>query len=153
MQTFRYGKYNEKITRQECLICQITPQVQLNPFKGGERSFERSIQPNQTLMIDTFHLKTSHAHLLIGVAVDYASLYVQGRILQDTKSSTMLQWVLDIYSFTGCTNFLLMDTGTENLGNLPKTLALLGCTSLTFTPHMSRQMVQLKGQSHYFNSI
>merc|ERR1711954_357460 len=26
-----------------------------------------------------------------------------------------------------------------NLGSLPKTLALLGCTSLTFTPHMSRQ--------------
>merc|ERR1712082_254300 len=90
-------------------------------------------------MVDTFHLKTSKAHLLIGVAVDYASLYVQGRVLQDTKSSTMLQWVLDIYNFNGCSNYILSDAGPENLGSLPKTLALLGCTSLTFTLHMSRQ--------------
>merc|ERR1711954_95560 len=90
-------------------------------------------------MIDTFHLKTGNTNLLIGVAVDYASLYVQVRILQDTKSSTMLQWVLDIYSFTNCNNYILSDAGPENLGSLPKTLALLGCTSLTFTPHMSRQ--------------
>merc|ERR1711954_451968 len=90
-------------------------------------------------MIDTFHLKTGNTNLLIGVAVDYASLYVQSRILQDTKSSTMLQWVLDIYSFTNCNNYILSDAGPENLGSLPKTLALLGCKSLTFTPHVSRQ--------------
>ena len=88
------------------------------------------------LMVDTFHLKTSNANLLIGVAVDYASLYVHGRVLQDTKSSTMLQWVLDIYNFTGCNNYILSDGGPENLGSLPITLALLGCTSLTFTPHV-----------------
>ena len=63
----------------------------------------------------------------------------QGRVLQDTKSSTMLRWVLDIYSFTGCNNFILLDAGPENLGNLQKTLELLACTSLTFTTHMSRQ--------------
>ena len=51
----------------------------------------------------------------------------------------MLQWVLDIYNFTGCNSYILSDAGPENLGNLPKTLASLGCTSLTFTPHMSRQ--------------
>merc|ERR1711954_618869 len=101
-------------------------------------------------MIDTFTLKTSNTNLLIGVAVDYASLYVQGRVLQDTKSSTMLQWVLEIYNFTGCNNYILLDAGPENLGNLPKTLALLGCTSLTFTPHMSRQRGTADKRSHYF---
>merc|ERR1712082_602708 len=79
-------------------------------------------------MIDTFHLKTSNANLLIGVAVDYASLYVQGKVLQDTKFSTMLQWVLDIYSFTNCSSYILLDAGPGTLGSLPKTLALLGCT-------------------------
>ena len=33
----------------------------------------------------------------------------------------------------------MLDGGPENLESLPKTIALLGCTSLTFTPHMSRQ--------------
>ena len=89
MQTFWYDKYNAKIAKQECLVCQITPNLRPKHFKGGDRSFEKSIRPNQMLMIDTFHLKTSNTNLLIGVAVDYASLYVQGRILQDTKSSTM----------------------------------------------------------------
>merc|ERR1712082_308139 len=51
----------------------------------------------------------------------------------------VMQWILDIYSFTGCNSYILTDGGPENLGSLPKTLALLGCTSLTFTPHMSRQ--------------
>merc|ERR1712082_389016 len=51
----------------------------------------------------------------------------------------VMQWILDIYSFTGCNSYILSDGGPENLGSLPKTLALLGCTSLTFTPHMSRQ--------------
>merc|ERR1712081_137525 len=51
----------------------------------------------------------------------------------------MLQWVLDIYNITGSNNYILSDAGLENLGSLPKTLALLGCTSLTFTPHMSHQ--------------
>merc|ERR1711954_172955 len=54
-------------------------------FKGGDRSFEKSIRPNQMLMIDTFHLKTSNTSLLIGVAVDYASLYFQARLLQFHK--------------------------------------------------------------------
>ena len=57
MQTFWYDKYNEKIARQECLICQITPQLRPKPFKGGDRSFKKSIQPNQMIMIDTFHFK------------------------------------------------------------------------------------------------
>ena len=64
---------------------------------------------------------------------------VMGRVLPDTKSTTMLQWILDIYSFTGCTSFLVSDAGPQNLGNLPRTLALLGCTTLNFTPRMSRQ--------------
>ena len=51
----------------------------------------------------------------------------------------MLQWVLDIFSFTECDTLILSDAGPENFGNLPKTLELLGCTSLTFTPQMSPQ--------------
>merc|ERR1711954_510258 len=132
-------KYNEIMAKQQCLVCQLTPELRPKAFQGGPRSFDRSIRPNQMLMVDTFHLKTSTTSLLVGVAVDYASLFVQGRILQDTKSTTMLQWILDIYSFTGCNSYILTDGGPENLGSLPKTLALLGCTSLTFTPHMSRQ--------------
>ena len=59
MQTFWYDKYNAKIAKQECLVCQITPNLRPKHFKGGDRSFEKSIRPNQMLMIDTFHLKTS----------------------------------------------------------------------------------------------
>ena len=81
MQSFWYHKYNEKIAKQECLVCQLTPQLRPKSFQGGHRSFDKSIQPNQILMVNTFHLKTSNAHLLIGVAADNASLYVQGRIL------------------------------------------------------------------------
>merc|ERR1712081_78976 len=139
MHSFHYDKYNEIMAKQQCLVCQLTPELRPKAFQGGPRSFDRSIRPNQMLMVDTFHLKTSTTSLLVGVAVDYASLFVQGRILQDTKSTKMLQWILDIYSFTGCNSYILTDGGPENLGSLPKTLALLGCTSLTFTPHMSRQ--------------
>merc|ERR1712243_82596 len=123
MHSFHYDKYNEIMAKQQCLVCQLTPELRPKAFQGGHRSFDKSIRPNQMLMVDTFHLKTSKKNLLIGVAVDYASLYVQGRILQDTKSSTMLQWNLDIYSFTNCSNFILSDAGPDNFGNLPKTLA------------------------------
>ena len=89
MQSFWYDKNNEQMAKQQCLICQLTPELRPRAFQGGHRSFDKSIRPNQMLMVDTFQLKTSNVNLLIGVAVDYASLYVQGRVLQDTKSTTM----------------------------------------------------------------
>ena len=113
MHSFHYDKYNEIMAKQQCLVCQLTPELRPKAFQGGPRSFDRSIRPNQMLMVDTFHLKTSTTSLLVGVAVDYASLFVQGRILQDTKSTTMLQWILDIYSFTGCSSYILTDGGPE----------------------------------------
>ena len=33
MQTFWYDKYNEKIAKQECLVCQITPNLRPKHFK------------------------------------------------------------------------------------------------------------------------
>merc|ERR1711954_66026 len=107
MHSFYYDKNNEHMAKQQCLVCQLTPELRPRAFQGGPRSFDKSIRPNQMLMVDTFHIKTSTKNLLVGVAVDYASLYVQGRILQDTKYTTMLQWILDIYSFTGCNSYIL----------------------------------------------
>ena len=58
MQSFWYDKYNEKIAKQECLVCQLTPELRPKAFQGGHRSFDKSIWPNQILMVNTFHLKT-----------------------------------------------------------------------------------------------
>ena len=64
LQIFWYDKYNKKIARQECLICQITPQLHPKPFKRGERSFERSIRPKETLMINHISSQNTQCPLI-----------------------------------------------------------------------------------------